>query len=822
MPNPGIRSRFFYAFFALVVLFVSTSTDTIGQGSVNINDLSAVNLSNVRAADISDDQLKTFVERANRQGISIDQALELAVTRGLSASEAQELRTRITGLQDEVAVSAAVDIERLEQQVESYTSGTPFEQVGDTIVSNVFGASLFRNQTFNLTPSLSIPTPSNYQLGAGDQLIVTIWGDRTDQLALTVSPEGSVTLQNRGPVFVNGLTIEQAKERLMGQLSQLYGGLRPANGNPTTYAEVSLGRVRTIMVTVTGEVNIPGTYSISSLSTVFNALYASGGPNSIGSFRTIRVIRENNIVSELDLYDFLLQGDQSDNIRLRDQDVIQVMPYQARVSIEGEVLRPAQYELKSTTTFQDLVNMAGGFTANAYTRQVQILRLTDTQRRVVSVQNELFGDVALRNGDVISIPQLLERFENRVRIEGAVWRSGEFELTEGMTLSELIAAADGVRPDAFMSRGLINRVNEDLTFQQISFNLEDVLRDPAQFDVVLQREDEVLIRGVRELRDEAVVEVGGAVRESGVFVWLQNMTLQDLILKANGFRDSAAIDRIEIYRRSSDFASTGKLVETISLELSADLAVTEQDLELFRLQPYDVVYVFTQPDFRVQQFVTIEGEVRYPGRYAIKSQNEKISDLITRAGGLTGEAYLPGARISRLRSSIDRASVDYDFLGQNELLEDTNDAQTTRIGVKLDVALRNPSSPENLALREGDVIRIPKMVQTVRIMGAVMQEVEVRYVEGAGLNYYINRAGGYQGMALKKRFYVVYANGDIDRSRRFLGMNVSKPDIQPGAEIVVPFRPERDRMTAQETVALSSMIISTTTSLLFLIDRLSR
>lgn len=820
MPKLGIRFRFFVALFAVMVLSLTTA-DLYAQGTINISDLNAVNLTNVRSADISDQQLKTFVERANRQGISIDQALELAVARGLSASEAQELRSRITGLQDEVAVSEAEDAGGLRQQI---SEDVQSEQtvIDESSRSNIFGANLFRNQGFNLTPSLNIPTPENYQLGTGDQLIVTIWGDRTDRLALTVDPEGAINLQNRGPVYVNGLTIEVAKKRLMDQLVQLYSGLKPSSGKPTTFAEVSLGRVRTVSVVVTGEVQNPGTYNISSLATAFNALYVAGGPNGVGSFRNIRVLRNNEVEVELDLYDFLLYANQTNNIRLRDQDVVQVLPYEQRVSIEGNVLRPAVYELKGQTTYSQLLEMAGGFRINAYTQRIQIRRFTDTQKRIVTVTKERYADFPLMNGDIINVPEVLDRFENRVSIQGAVWRPGEFELKENMTLGELIAAADGVRPDAFLSRGLINRVNEDLSFQQISFNLEDVLRDPTQFDMVLQREDEVLIRSILDLRDEAVVEVGGAVRESGVYVWLENMTLQDLILKANGFRDSAALERIEIYRRSKGVATTGTLVETISLELSADLAVTAQNFEGFKLQPYDVVQVFTQPDFRVQQFVTIEGEVRYPGRYAITTQNERISDLIIRAGGLTEEAYISGARINRLRSAIDRVSVNYDFLGQGELLFEDDAETTTRIGMNLDVALRNPRSPENIALREGDVLRIPKIVQTVRVVGAVMQEVEIRYVEGAGYSYYINRAGGYQDLALRKRSYVVYANGDIDRKRRFMGMNVSSADIQPGAEIVIPFRPERNRMTPQESVALSSMIISTTTSLIFLIDRLSR
>ncbi len=839
--------------FAISFLFIGLTTDLYSQV-----DLNASNLSNVRSVDITDEQLKTFLSRAQSQGISIDQAFQLAMTRGLPASEAQQIRNRINNLQDEVAVNQAEDIERLEQQIESETESSEYSESDTTPQTPVFGAQLFRNRGLNLTPSLNIPTPVNYQLGAGDQLVITIWGDRTDQLNLTVSPEGSVNLQNRGPVYVNGLTIEKATERLMGQLAQLYGGLKPSSGQPTTYAEVSLGRVRTISVTVTGEVRGPGTYSVSSLSTVFNALYASGGPNDIGSFRNIRVIRGNEVATELDLYDFLLKGDQTNNIRLRDQDVIQVLPYEARVSIDGQILRPAIYELKGMNTYQDLINMAGGFRDLAYRRQTQIYRMTDTQRRILTLTNERYGEFVLLNGDQITIPEILERFENRIMITGAVWRPGEFELKEGMTLSELIGEADGLRPDAFMSRGLINRVKPDLSFEQLSFSAENVLNNPAQFDIKLQREDEIIIRGIRDLRDEAVVEIDGAVREAGVFVWLENMTLQDLVLKADGFRDAAELSRIEISRRTNDFTQTGRLVETVILSVDS-LLNEHEDLLNFKLQPYDYIYVHRRPDFQAQQFVTVEGEVMYPGIYAISSKNERISDIIVRAGGLTAEAYVPGSRITRQLSAIDRLSIDYNFLNDDELEETLGEARqnqepamrdeattramlnqepsmraeaTTRamlnqepsipIGIDLETALSNPSSGENLYVRQGDVIRVPKLAQTVKVTGAVMQEVEVRYVPGANYSYYVNRAGGLNDRALKKRSFVVYANGEVDRNRRFLWMTVSRPEIQPGAEIVIPYKPEGDQLSAQEIVALSSMIISTTTSLLFLIDRINQ
>lgn len=818
MPKFTGLSSLLNCMFSLFLLLTIHSIPLAAQVNLNAN-----NLSNVRSVDISDEQLKSFLSRAQSQGISVDQAVQLAVSRGLPASEAQEIRNGLAGLQDEVAVTAAQDLGRLEQQIDSDTTSTEvveYDTIRPTI--RIFGAELFRDRGINLTPSLNIPTPVNYQLGAGDQLIVTIWGDRTDQLILTVSPEGTVNLQNRGPIYLNGLTIEQARTRLMGQLSQLYSGLNPASGQPTTFAEITLGRVRTITVTVTGEVRGPGTYSISSLSTVFNALYASGGPNDIGSFRKIRVIRNNEIVAELDLYDFLLRGDQSDNIRLRDQDVIQVMPFEARVSIEGKILRPAKYELKSNTTYNELISMAGGFTGDAYTRQVQIHRLTDTQRRIVTVPQELYGDFILQNGDAIRIPEILDRYENRVTLTGAVWRPGEYELKEGLTLSKLISEADGLRPDAFMSRGLINRVKPDLSFEQIAFNVKNILDDPAQYDIELHREDEIIIRGMRDLRDEAVVEIDGAVRDAGVYVWLENMTLQDLVLKANGFRDSAELSRIEIARRSKDFSVTGNLVESIIVELDGDLSVANRQMDRVVLQPYDVVIVHRRPDFQVQQFVTIEGEVKYPGRYAIRGKNERLSEIIARAGGLTPEAYVPGSRINRQRSVIDRAQIEYNFLGDSELFDGREESTSTRIGIDLELALRNPNSRENLFVREGDVIRIPQIAQTVRVTGAVMQEVEVRYVPGAGYNYYINRAGGLNPRALRKRSYVVYANGDVDRSSRILWMTVSRPDIEPGAEIVVPFKPERDRLSTQEVISISSMVIGMTTTLLIAIDRLSR
>lgn len=801
----------------LAALLILTSFSTL-SAQVSLN---ASNLSSFRTADLSDEQLRQYMRQAEAQGVTMEQALLMATARGLPPNEAQELRMRLSALGEQSVGSQVSPSGRIGQPFVADTQRSQVPSSSSEESEYVFGSELFSFAGFNFAPSMNIPTPSNYQLGTGDELIISIWGDRTDQLYLTVSTEGTVNLQNRGPVFVSGLTIEEAKTRLMRQLSQLYGGLNPDQGDATTFADISLGKVRTINVTVTGEVIAPGTYSMSSLATVFNALYSSGGPGNVGSFRRIRVIRENRTVVEFDLYDFLISGNQSRNIRLHDQDVVQVLPYQSRVKVEGQILRPATYELLGTETYQDLVTMAGGYTSRAYTKHAQIRRYTDTQRRIVTLPETLYSDFILQNGDEVVIAEVLDRFENRVMISGGVWRSGEFELKPDLTLSQLIDQAGGIRPDAFRSRGLINRMRDDLSLEQISFNVENVLSDPSRFDILLQREDDVTIWELNSLRDTMVVEIHGAVRNAGIYRWRENMSLEDLILTANGFLESAALSRIEISRRIMNSTDPNRLVETINFELDGSLTLNG-DSKSFEIMPFDIVYVYRRPDFNIQRFVNIEGEVMYPGQYAITSRNERISDIIARAGGLTNEAYIPGARVHRQQRVIDRAQVEYNFLASTEQVNDNDNDTAIRIGIDLQTALRDPASRENLYIREGDVIRIPKMAQTVRVMGAVMQEVEVRYVPGANYSYYIDRAGGYTERALKKRSYVIYANGDVDRNKRFIGLTVSTPPIQPGAQIVIPAKPETQRMTTQEIVSISSMVVSMTTTLLLAIDRLSR
>lgn len=807
---------------------------------INSQSLSSSDLSRVRSEQVTEAQLRQFVQRANNEGVTIDHAIQMAVSRGLPQAEAIELRERIALLQsggsnelqtrdlsgngrqihaDSVQI-ADRDGERTQRR-----PLTPRDSLLQARKLRTFGSNLFQTETLTFAPSMNIPTPRNYQVGPGDEIIISIWGDATDQFILEVSPEGTISLNNLGPVFINGLTMDEAKNRIIQSLARMYSGLRPQDGRPSTFAEVSLGRVRSITVTIAGEVQNPGTYTVSSLATLFNALYISGGPNNIGSYRKIRLIRQNETVATFDLYDFLLNGAQTANVRLHDQDVVFVDAFASQSEISGETRRNGIFELLGGETVGDLVRYAGGFTNKAFAQRVRIHRFTDRERRMVTVPSDLFDDFVIMDGDEVFIDEILDRYENRVMIEGAVWREGEYELKPGMTVSDLITIADGLRPDAFRSRGLINRIRDDLTFEQISFDVNAVVNDPSGNDIPLFREDVVLIRGVRDLMDSTKVEIAGAVRDAGVFLYYDNMTLEDLILKANGLSEAASTSRIEISRRileNKDFYEPGaKLVENFIFSVDKDLGIKDDD-KSFRLSPYDFIYVYRRPDYSLQQLVTIEGEVMYPGTYTISNRNETIADLVRRAGGLTSEAYIPGARLNRLEGILDRANIRYDFIDTSEEIAEDRDF-TVRIGIDLQTALNNSNSRENLLLRQGDVLRIPKRTETVRISGAVMQQVEVRYRDRLGLNYYLNRAGGYNLRAYRSRAYVIYANGDVDRKRNFLWIPYHTPKIEPGAEIVIPFKPEERRgMSTAEFISMTSVVVSMSTTLLLAIDRYRR
>lgn len=814
--NKAHANVFLFVFLVVLGLSLSFPGDLYGQGA----GLGGSDLSTVKSADISDEQLESYIERGKAEGLTPDEAFRMARQRGLPASEASALQRRVSELQSGgEAISPAPDSRQ--DTPDADTSSSSGRSVGaQRNGTTIFGSRLFSRRDLDFGPSFNIPTPVNYVLGSGDELIVDIWGDATNFHQLEVSPEGTITIDNLGPVYVNGLTIEQASERIMEKLQQLYHGLNPDNGNQTTFARVRLGRVRSIQVTLIGEVSEPGNHTVSSLATVFNALYNAGGPNNIGSYRDIQVIRGNKSVAVFDMYDFLINGDQTNNIRLQDQDIIKISPFNTRVEIRGQVKRPGLYEMMEGETMDDLVQYAGKFTDSAFTKNLRVHRNTDTERKIEVLEKSRMNSFGLQNGDVVFVGQLLDRFENRVTINGAVWRPGEYELTEKMTLHDLLMEAEGVRPDAFLSRGIINRLTDNFDFTVVAFDLNRVLSDPGNNDIPLENGDQIVIRDIHEMRQNRTVTIRGEVQSSGDFRFRDNMTLEDLILKAEGFRESASEARIEVYRRIIGEAAPetrgDQLSESFMFEVSPDLTLDESDNQ-FELKPFDQVYVRRRPDYQVQQNVNIQGEVLYPGVYTLSSRNERISDVLQRAGGITSEAFVEGATLVRAQGELEREGIDLEPGSREEIIEASR--STGFIGIDLEAILANPGSDDDLFLRPGDEIRVPSEMQTVHVTGAVLRDTEVRHEKGRNLSYYISRAGGFAENAKKRKAYVVYANGDVDTRSNFLFFR-NNPKIEPGAEIIIPEQLERERMSSGERISVLSSVVSMAAIVVTAISRL--
>lgn len=807
MLNKTLRTRLSFQLPRLIMLLVLMAfigAGLSGQG-FNANDLSRL-----RSSDISDAQLQTIIDRGEQEGISAAEAINLAKARGLSPSVANELLKRAEDLQSQAAKPVESQQRLRKELVPAKIADTA--NLNDTLVAEatvapqIFGSSLFESRQSIFEPAMNIPTPLNYVLGAGDELIIDIWGATTNFYQLQVGNEGSVTIDNVGPVYVHGLTMEEAEAKIIEKLKLLYRGLRPGQADQTTYASVSLGRVRSIQVTIIGEVKTPGTYTVSSLSTVFNALHSAGGPGKIGSYRQIELIRDNRIYAVFDLYDMLLRGDQSGNLRLNDQDVVRVATIKNRVEVAGHVRRPALYEVKDDETLAQLIEFSGSFNDSAYTRQVKLIRNSETERMLITVPRSAFDSFLLANGDVVQVDKILDRFSNRVTIEGAVWRPGDYELTEGMTLSQLIALAEGVMPDVFRGRGVINRLSDNYDFRVESFSVDKLLA--GEYDLALKPEDQVIIRSIHDMREERTIQIGGEVKNAGLFQFREGMTLEDLILMASGFKVSASEARIEINRRILGEAAPAKrgtkLAENYVFGVDRMLTLNDE-AKTFELQPFDQVYVRPRPDYQVQRSVRIEGEVLFPGEYTLSDRNERISDLVKRAGGLTDEAYIKGATMLRQSLQLSRVETEVD-LGMDLTVEKPKSNENF-VGIDLDIILASPGSEDDLFLRPGDEIRIPSELQTIRVSGGVLREAEIRYTEGKNLKYYVSRSGGYTQGARKGRAYVLYANGDVETKSRFLFFS-SSPKIEQGAEIVVPQKVEVGALSPGERISILSTVVS--------------
>lgn len=779
--------------------------------NLQAQNLGGIDFASVNVDNLSDAQIMQVWERAQEENLSVQEIGALAQSRGMPAAETSKLLSRLNQVRMQTSTDASEtqtgslrQAEGITEEGDDMTRVTVVEQANDEL--QVFGSSIFRDRSITFEPSVNIPTPIDYVLGVGDEIVINIWGAAEANYELTITPEGVVRIPSLGPVQLTGLNIQEAKNRLLNRLQDIYSGLRPNNlSNGNTYADVSLGNVRSIKVTIVGEVTQPGTYTISSLATVFNALYASGGPTNAGTFRNIQIIRGNTVADTLDIYDFLVYGDQSDNIRLRDQDIIKIDPYISRVELRGEVKQPAIFEMKDGETLGDLVEYASGFTEKAYTKRLVLRRNTDIQRSISDVSWPEGADLILQSGDEIRVGELLDRFENRVSIRGAVFREGEYELDNGMMLTDLIDKADGLREDAYMQRGVIFRTQDDLTVQTLAFSVADVMNGVSN-DVALRRDDIVQISSLFDLREEYTIQVNGAVNEGGEFAYTENLTIKDAIYLADGFRESAAPYRIELSRRLTGedrFEKGNLLAERFSFDINEDLQFDSEDQD-FKLEPFDQILVRTMPNYRAQQNVRISGEANFPGSYVLDSRDARISDLIEWAGGLSEFAYPEGASLTRNPDGDTQTLSDLEAADDQIRIDERG---SSKVGIRLAEIMRNPGGEQDLKLEPGDVLEIPKELQTVRVEGEVLFPVQVRFENGLSLRDAVNRAGGFTNQALKKRAYVVYANGEVDRTKRFLFFK-NDPSLEPGATVVIPAKEQEADLSPQERIAIYSTIVS--------------
>lgn len=660
----------------------------------------------------------------------------------------------------------------------------------------IYGADLFDTETLNFEPDLKIATPSNYLLGPEDELNIDIFGDVLDNFKVKVSTEGTVKILNLSPIYVNGLSIDAASNRIIGRLRQLYQGLnKPGSGSS---AQVTLGNVRSIRVTLTGEVKFPGSYTVSSLATIFNALYLAGGPSSSGSYRNIRLIRGNKTIRTLDLYDFLLKADQKDNIHLQDQDIIRISDYETRVELVGEVKRPMIFETIKGETLKDVLRFAGGFTNKAYTYSIPVTRNTSRELKLMNVTQDEVSNFLPQNGDKYVIGAIIERFENRVEIEGAVFRPGMYALENGVnTVKELIKRAEGAREDAFLNRVTITRRQENFEPQIISIDLGKILRGEVA-DIPLQREDVIKVFSISNLKEKRIVSIFGEVNQEGEFEYKEGMKVGDLILLAKGFKDGASFSKLELARRVVTHglgSISDDKIEIKTFNIDGNLQLSN-DGNQYTLTPFDILSIRRSPDYEDQRYVSIQGMVNYPGVYALKNNQKKISDFIELSGGLKAGAFLEGAQLYR-HSEI--------------------------VGINIEEIIANPNSKDNMYLMALDSIYVPRIDQTVKLSGALQNPISVTYKPNFKLSDYISEAGGFAPNAIKSHVYVKNPNGISSRTKKFLFFK-SYPRVLPGSEIIVDGIPlgAKKGLTTAEIMGLTTSLTSFSLTLVYLINQLAK
>ena len=796
------------------IVFVALTFLLVATTATAQDLLKGNNLANVRVDQLADADIAKLKAQLSAQGMTIEQVEPMAIAKGMSAAEFAKLKERVGGAAKpstgitkkatpkdgrEASASDTADTEK-------YTEKLPKPLIDPLI----FGSELYTSVAPSFEPNMSLATPLNYVLGPNDQIAVSVYGVQEYSGDLTVSPEGNVNVPNVGLIRVAGLTIEDATQKIKNTMGTVYTYLRSGGSK----ISVTLSKIRTIKVTIIGA-NRPATYRLSSLATVFNALYVSGGPTAFGSFREIELLRDNKLFKKIDLYRMLLNGDQSDNVGLKDNDVIRIPSYKTRVSLQGQVKRPGIFEVLVGENFANILDFASGFTDTAYQASVKVFAQTSKERQIKDITQAQYNTYEPQTGDVFVVSKLLNRFSNRVKIGGAVYRPDVFELTPNLKVADLIRKADGLTEDAYTGRAQINRLQEDLTRSLVSFDVAKALNNDAANNLELRREDEVIITSKQDLKDSLNVFIQGEIRKPGTFDYVEGITLKDLILQAGGFTDAAfkSIEIARLIKRDSIEQKDFRASEIISTDVDGDISTAAASI---KLTPFDVVTVKRKAGYTLPESVKILGQVQYPGPYALSARNERVSAILKRAGGYTPDAYIEGAYLVHNKTNEEKKKEEENIERAKKILKDSSSLKqletektTTFIKVPLNITdiLNNPGSEEDLFLKVGDEIFIPKYDGQIKVGGAVLLTTQVPFNKNNSFGNYITAAGGYSADAIKSKAYIVYANGEASRSKKFLFFTF-RPNVKPGAEIIVPKKAEGKKTSTGELIGISSSIAS--------------
>ena len=771
-------------------------------------------------AQMSDDAVYSYVEDGLASGKSQETIVKELAARGVTKAQAERIKKRLEdmhGTTDAVrSVSASdtrsrkpgqsLDITVIDEEMRETPTPDVVAQVEDSL--QVFGRNIFSNPNLSFSPSENLATPENYKLGPGDEVIIDIWGTNQNTIRQTISPDGFINIEGIGLVYLTGMKVKEADTYMRRQLNKIYS----VDGEDAqSEIKLTLGAIRTIQVNVMGEVAAPGTYFLSSLSTVYHALYRAGGFSDLGSVRNIELIRDGKKKATIDIYDFIVKGQSPDDVTLQEGDIILVPTYESLVSAYGKVKRPMIYEMKGDETVADLLEYAGGFAGNAYKVNVNMERKNGREYQVYTVMEDEYPTFRVMDGDVVTIGTMIDRYENRLEIKGAVFRPGVYQYSDRIrTVKQLVAIADGLKGDAFTNRAIIQRERPDYTMETVSFDLKKVLSGEAA-DVELKPNDVLTVSSIHDLEDVGFVTVYGEVATPGSFVFAKNTTIEDIIMQAGGLLESASTVKVDVSRRIKDTHAT-EATDTLSRIYTFSIKegfVVDGDPD-FILEPFDNVYVRRSPSYNIQNHVRVEGEILFPGTYALSQKSTRLSDIVKQAGGASEWAYVKGSRLSRRMTPEERTRMQSTLA----MLDNTKDsldvskidiAETYFVGIDLEAALANPGSDADILLRDGDVLLIPEYLNTVKISGNVLYPNVVSYNSNMTVKDYIDMAGGYGFNSKKSRAYVVYINGTVAKAKKY-----SKTVVEPGCEIIVPQKINKeDSLQNILSVATTSSSIAT-------------